>query len=385
MLMVDFIRQSPSSLANYPEDAPTTNKLVTFYRFIRDFIRSRNLDLAKLPISHKLIWLSRICIGVLFCYSGFIKANDFTGFAYKLDEYFEVFAKDFHPFFESFIPYSKPIACFLSVFEIALGVALMVGYRILQTVWTMLGLMVFFTFLTWYSWHYEVVQDCGCFGDALHLEPVESFMKDLILLLMLIPIFLVRRYILPVPTDKIAANLSWFSFIGSMIFSLACYWFLPLIDYRPYKVGVDLAQCTTVEGPDGFPPCKDWDEGSRVNIKDSLNHVEEFKGKVLMIVSYDLTAAPEEEVKRTVDLANALVGSDVKVLGMFGRMWREKMEKEMIPKFKFPYECSLRDEKMVKTIMRSNPGYMLLNNGVVVKKWHYNLAPTADMIKSMVK
>lgn len=358
---------------------------VTLAKLLFDYFKNQHLDLTKLPISHKLVWLTRICIGVLFCYSGFIKANDYTGFAYKLDEYFEVFSKDFHPFFESFIPYSKHLAWFLSVFEIALGVALVVGYRIMLTIWTMLGLMVFFTFLTWYSWHYEAVQDCGCFGDALHLEPVESFMKDLILLLMLLPVFLVRRYILPVPSDSAAAKLSWGTFIVAGLFAYGCYELLPLIDYRPYKVGVDLSQCTTVEGPDGFPPCKDWDEGDRVNVKDSLNRVDEFKGKVLMIVSYDLTTAPPEEVQRTVDLANALAGSDVKVLGMFGRMWREKMEKDMMPQFKFPYECSLRDEKMVKTIMRSNPGYMLLNNGVVVKKWHYNLAPTADMIKSMVK
>ncbi|MBK7965923.1 MAG: DoxX family membrane protein [Bacteroidetes bacterium] len=113
--------------------------------------------------------ISRILVGVLFIISGLIKANDALGFSYKLDEYFVVFHMEF------LSSVSVALAMFICIFEVALGVALLVGYRMVMVSWLMLLMILFFTFLTFYSAYFDVVKDCGCFGDALKLKPWESF------------------------------------------------------------------------------------------------------------------------------------------------------------------------------------------------------------------
>lgn len=125
-----------------------------------------------------LIHLSRILVGALFIFSGLIKLNDPVGFSFKLEEYFGATVMDL-PFLA---PYALMIAVIVVVFEVLLGVFLLIGYMPKFTVWSLLGMIVFFTFLTFYSAYYNKVTDCGCFGDAIKLTPWESFTKDIILL-----------------------------------------------------------------------------------------------------------------------------------------------------------------------------------------------------------
>ncbi|MFN0201897.1 MAG: DoxX family protein [Bacteroidia bacterium] len=403
-----------------------------------DYARKRSLDLNTLPLSDTLVWLVRILVGVLFCFSGFVKANDYIGFAYKLEEYFEVFSTDFHPFFEKFNPFAIYFAWFFSVLEIGMGVALIVGYQIRKTVWLSVAMMVFFAFLTFYSWKYDAVQDCGCFGDALKLEPKQSFFKDLVLLLMLIPLIVTQKYIQPLHKKEIlpivlglvgmtalivsnydiltvtvsfaltfwaafmaykhfvlkraagtsspfaAATIAWTGFIASAIFAYACHELLPFIDYRPYKVGVDIQRCSTEPSNDGFTKCKDFDEIYRLNLGNDSTGFSEYKGNVLVVVSYAPVDAPPVELANSVKLANELMGTDIKVMGLFGAT-REQVEKELVPQHKIPYQISLRDRTMLKTIIRSNPGYMLLKDGVVMKKWHYNMTPSAQDLRDLLK
>src|SRR5437868_12561185 len=134
---------------------------------------------------------SRILVGVLFIISGFIKANDPLGFSYKLDEYFVVF----HMEWLSAI--SLGLAIFICAAEIGLGVATLAGAKMNFTSWSLLLMIVFFTFLTFYSWYFNKVTDCGCFGVALHLTPLQSFVKDLVLLVLILLIFAYRRHIVP--------------------------------------------------------------------------------------------------------------------------------------------------------------------------------------------
>src|ERR1041384_8141121 len=103
--------------------------------------------------------ISRVLVGVLFIISGFIKANDPLGFSYKLDEYFVVF----HMEWLSHI--SLILAILICAAEIGLGVATLMGSRMVFTSWSLLLMIVFFTFLTFYSWYFNKVTDCGCFGD----------------------------------------------------------------------------------------------------------------------------------------------------------------------------------------------------------------------------
>ena len=128
-----------------------------------------------------LYTLSRYLVGLLFIFSGVIKINDPVGTQIKLQEYFEVFSSDFSSIFEIFVPYALILSVFLCTLEVVIGVALLMNYKMKITSKVTLGLILFFTFLTFYSAYFNKVTDCGCFGDAIKLTPWESFYKDVIL------------------------------------------------------------------------------------------------------------------------------------------------------------------------------------------------------------
>ncbi|NNC34033.1 MAG: DoxX family protein, partial [Croceitalea sp.] len=125
-----------------------------------------------------LVAFSRIFVGVLFIISGLIKLNDPVGFSFKLEEYFSQGVLDL----PIFMPYALAIAVIMVIIEVLLGVMLLIGFKPKFTVWSLLGMIVFFTFLTFYSAYFNKVTDCGCFGDAVKLTPWESFTKDIVLL-----------------------------------------------------------------------------------------------------------------------------------------------------------------------------------------------------------
>src|SRR5580698_3634400 len=117
----------------------------------------------------------RVFVGVLFIFSGLVKADDPIGFAYKLDEYWDVF----HTQFMSQV--SLPLAMFMIVLELSLGVALLLGFKMKWTSWLLLLLMIFFTFLTGFAAITGSPKECGCFGDAIKMTDWQSFSKDVVL------------------------------------------------------------------------------------------------------------------------------------------------------------------------------------------------------------
>ena len=118
--------------------------------------------------------IPRLLVAITFLFSGFVKLVDPLGTSYKLTEYFTEDVLDL-PFL---IPYALPIAIFLILFEIVLGVMLLVGYLPKVTTWSLVGIMLLFLFLTWYSAYFDKVTDCGCFGDALKMSPWKTFYKN---------------------------------------------------------------------------------------------------------------------------------------------------------------------------------------------------------------
>ncbi|MDX2246801.1 MAG: DoxX family protein [Bacteroidia bacterium] len=366
---------------------------------------TQSLGWESLPISHVFIWLIRIYIGVLFLYSGFVKANDYIGFAYKLEEYFLVFGSHFPAikgFFSLFVPFAEPLAWFISVFELVLAIAILTGYRMNLTAWLTLLMMVFFTALTAYSHLTGAVTDCGCFGDALKIEPWESFTKDVILMVMLIPLFLVRKTISAIPSGRIAAVLTAVTFLASGVYSWYCHENLPIIDYRAYKIGVDLKICTTQLTAEGYPKCKDWSfadeeqylidtyrllpEDDSVRIKTGkayeITPVNMFSGPTMMIVIQNVNHAPEEAMRASGQLAEALSGAGIYVVGATATGYSD-MEK-FIPAYDIPYPFMFMDETVLKTIIRSHPGYVLMQDGVVVKNWHYNNIPSLEEVQNLL-
>src|SRR5690606_32131957 len=143
-----------------------------------------------------LLAFSRLSTGLLFIFSGLIKANDPTGFGYKLEEYFHVFGIHF------LNDYAVMIAIAICGLEILLGALLLLGFWRRTITWGLLLLILFFTFLTFYSAFFEVVTSCGCFGDAIPLTPWQSFGKDLVLLALILVIFFNREAIRPIISSK---------------------------------------------------------------------------------------------------------------------------------------------------------------------------------------
>lgn len=331
----------------------------------------KTLDLDYLPLSSALIWLCRILLALLFFYSGFVKANDYIGFGYKLEEYFYVFGTDF------MVPFSMALAWFISVFEIALGLAILVGFRMNTTMWLTLLMMVFFTGLTGFSHFTGKVTDCGCFGDALKITPKESFIKDIILTLMVIPVFLTRKYIHPFLGSSFAKWASIAAFVISGAYSWYCHENLPRIDYRAYKAGIDLNICTTVPDADGFPKCKGWE-----NFFPMGGDFELLQGKTLMIVMYNLDKASPAGLEKSAQLARDLAGSGIQIAGATSSL--DDDIKAVKATYNLPYDFAAMDETTLKTIVRSSPGYMLLKDGVVIEKWHHNNTPDVATIKALI-
>src|SRR5690606_5684726 len=188
-----------------------------------------------------LLVFSRIVTGLLFVFSGFIQANDPTGFGYKMEE-------DFHVFGTHFLnEYAVAIAVIICGLEIVLGVLLLLGLWGRTVAWGLLLLILFFTFLTFYSAFFEVVTSCGCFGDAIPLTPWQSFGKDLVLLLLILVIFVNRKQITPLISDGFTQSIITAMVVvislGIGIYTLN---FLPFIDFLPYKKGNNLPKLMTL-------------------------------------------------------------------------------------------------------------------------------------------
>lgn len=157
-----------------------------------------------------IVQLARVFVGVLFIFSGFIKLNDPIGFSYKLEEYFEKGVLNI----EFLIPYALALAVFIVIFELLLGVTLLLGIAKKITNWSLLLMIVFFTFLTFYSAYFNKVTDCGCFGDAIPLTPWQSFYKDVVLLLLILILFYNQKYIQPI----FSRTVNWSIFSMSLFF-----------------------------------------------------------------------------------------------------------------------------------------------------------------------
>ena len=183
-----------------------------------------------------LIAVIRTIVGILFIFSGLVKANDPLGLSYKMQEFFEVW--NFHWFDHVTLAFS----ILMIVFEIVAGVALLLGWRIRLFSWLLLLLIIFFTFLTGYAYLSGKVRECGCFGNCIPLTAGQSFAKDLFLLILILFLFVFRDRIHAVLPARVSIGV----FTAALTFSFLFQWFvlvhLPVVDCLPYKVGTNIPE-----------------------------------------------------------------------------------------------------------------------------------------------
>jgi uncharacterized membrane protein YphA (DoxX/SURF4 family) len=195
----------------------------------------------------------RIIVGVLFIFSGLVKANDPLSLSYKMKEFFELWNSELEKgsffmrgtlinLFQFLHDHSLSLSLFLIFFEIIAGVALLLGWRMKIFSWLLLLLTIFFTFLTGYALYSGKFSNCGCFGDCIPLSPGTSFLKDIVLTLLIIYLFVNRRKITPYLSSK--ANFSILAAATILSFGLQWYVlnYLPFVDCLPFKVGNNISE-----------------------------------------------------------------------------------------------------------------------------------------------
>ncbi len=357
--------------------------------------------------------IARILVGLVFIFSGFVKGIDPLGTAFRMEDYFIVFGMPWA------IPFTLILSIFLCTLEFSLGISLFFNLWIRRTAWILLPMMIFFTVLTFFDARYNIVPDCGCFGDALKLTNLQTFLKNVALMLLVVPIFIFRnkyRGWAPVPGQIIILLIFAGLFGGT---SLYAYRHLPLIDFMSWKTGNKVSQQNflpvkfyltyqnkeTGESKEYLSPNYPWNDsvwmtkwgfksqriedpnvaqGAALRIEnesgdDITGYILDNPGLHFILVSYDLQKANLKafaEIRTFYDKAEADSLSFVCLTNALPAEVK-RFRRDHALAFEFYYA----DDVILKTMVRANPGLILMKNGVVLAKWHYNDFPEYEAVR----
>jgi uncharacterized membrane protein YphA (DoxX/SURF4 family) len=357
-----------------------------------------------------LISVSRIIVGLVFIFSGIVKAIDPLGSAYKFHDYFQAFNIGF------LNQLSLPLAILLCTAEFIAGFSVLTGLRQKAGIWVVMVLMVIFTPLTFILALTNPVSDCGCFGDAIHLTNWQTFGKNIILIALVIVLYRSKKNV-----RNILGTFTEFALITSTIllfilFSLANLRYLPVLDFLPYKTGVKIADKMVV--PEGVPV--DVYQTTFIYEKDgvkkefSLNNypaddttwkfvdqksVLIKKGYQPPIHDFSITSMNGE------DLTQKILSNPRYSILMISKKLSEVGKKHLSDAFELGYYCIGNgidfyiltasetnevknynnglefcsvDETTLKTMLRANPGYILLKDGTIIGKWSWANVPEKE-------
>lgn len=206
-----------------------------------------------------LVNIVRVIVGVLFIFSGLIKANDPLGLSYKMQEFFDVWSRT--PALTSFMhllyDYAFAFSVITITLEIVVGVAILLGYQKKFFTWLLLVLILFFTFLTGYAALSGKIATCGCFGDCIPLTSMQSFLKDVVLIVLSLILLLGRKYI----TSPLSTAFNFLIMVVSTLLVLFFQWWvlrhMPVVDCLPFKKGNDILELRKTPA-DAVPDKKDY-------------------------------------------------------------------------------------------------------------------------------
>ncbi|MDR3251265.1 MAG: DoxX family protein [Tannerella sp.] len=361
--------------------------------------------------------ICRIILGVTFIFSGIVKAVDPVGGALKIEDYFGAFG------LTAFNRLALIVSLNLSAFEFLLGVCILAAvYRRLTTI-CMLAMMSFMTLLTLYLAIFNPVHDCGCFGDAIKLTNWQTFFKNFIVLLPAsVAAFVYHKKMTPLFTREVQWFVLLFAYCFPMAFSYYNYSHLPISDFRQFKIGANIPQLMS------FPEDAPQDEYQYIYEKngekqaftpetapagdDAWKFVEAKlvkQGYVPSIATFDLYDANGDNIAEEL-LANEkgvflLVSPHIekasdKRIDEINNVYDYAVERDM------PFYCATSstqenidawinnngaeypfltaDDVTLKTMIRANPGLVLLKSGTVVAKWHFNDIPPQDEANAVI-
>lgn len=309
-----------------------------------------------------LIQLIRILVGGLFVFSGFVKLVDPIGSQYKFQEYFSESVLNI----EFLIPYALPFAILLIIAEILLGVMILIGYKPTLTVWSLFVLTLIFLFLTWYSAYYNKVTDCGCFGDAIKLTPWETFYKNVLLIGFILVLLLKIKLIQPIFKGSLPKVITFLSLASFLFIVQHVLSHLPLIDFRAYAIGKNLQEGMKYPADGSIAPVHDFVlEDAQADLAPELLQEE----KLLLVIVYNLAKSEVNGFPEIKEMTTKAIKKGYTVYGVSASFSDElTFVKE---KYSLPFEFLFCDETTLKTMIRANPGVMILDKGTVVEKKHW--------------
>ncbi len=382
----------------------------------------------------KLIF--RIVLGIVFTFSGFVKSVDPLGFAYKFTDYFvEAFG------IPSLSSASLTLAIILSALEFLVGISLLINIKPKLSSIGALLFMIVFTPLTFYIAISSPVEDCGCFGDAIKLSNWATFFKNLVLLPMAIIVFMEAKGQSKTYKGKMDWIVAGAFTIVILLFEYYNLAHLPVIDFRPYSIGTYIPDKMVIpanEKPDSFAifyTLKNMETGKLSKIddvayidkeiwKDTLEEIVETSEPVLvkkgysppiynlkaypinldrfgtqsqddaidtilsqenysfLLVSYDIEHANLEAFR---EMENLLSYANIKNIETHFLTSSTSGINRFMVKIDFPAKYYNTDPITLKTIVRSNPGLVLLKKGKIIDKWHYNDIPSIKEFESIIK
>lgn len=362
-----------------------------------------------------IITISRFLVGTLFIFSGLVKANDPLGLAYKMQEFFEVWAQSgwFPGLMNSLSHYALTFSIVMITLEIVAGVAVLIAWQMRFFSWLLLILILFFTFLTGYADLSGKFRSCGCFGDCIPLSPRTSFIKDLVLLALILLIFSQRNKI-----KETTSAYAGFTIVGlSAVVTLWLQWYvikhLPLTDCLPFKKGSNIAENMRIPAgaiPDSSVISFVYEKSGLTVEFTSDNFPDDFDDSLYHFVKrYDklirkgnAEPAIKDFVLTTLsgnDTTSAVLNTPDRYAFLFVKddpgdgLWIKDIQsvyallkQKALPLFVItnnheeiaPYFRSLPDAIFlkcdvvpIKTAARANPTLYLLNEGTIINKWSY--------------
>lgn len=377
-----------------------------------------------------MVLFSRILVGVTFVFSGLMKAIDPLGFSYKIEDYLIKLDLTF------LFPIGLPTAILLETAEFAVGAFLLLGiYRKLTTRLILL-FMVFFTPLTLWVAIANPVADCGCFGDAFIINNWLTFFKNVILSAASIWLLINRVWIKPFVRYKMRLPMATIILLVGLLFSLHNTYRLPVIDFRPYKVGANIPQQMYVDpeksdlyetifiySKDGVPQefteeNYPWNDSTWTFVEMKTNLVR--KGEKPAIEDFAVEALYYDELTDSWSVGGNITDillsnpsySFLMVVFSLEDMNMRHLERfrnaaayaveigipfylltasdpgvvgEWESQHKTGFQFAHVDERVLKTMIRSNPGLMLLKEGTVMGKWDDSSVPTTEKIALIIK
>lgn len=373
----------------------------------------------KSKIKNHILLIARIIFGLVFLFSGFVKAVDPLGTAYKISDYLEAFSLtplDFLAF---------PSALILIATEFTIGFNILFNVHLKATTLIASIFMLIMTPVTLYLALANPISDCGCFGDAIVMTNWQTFYKNVVLCIILIIIAILKDNTRPWLSNWGAWIVTLLPILISFGISIYCYNLLPILDFRPYKKGNNIIEGMSI--PEDAPldkyettffyekngvekaftldnyPAEDstWTfvrQESKLIEQGYVPPIHDFSivtedgditdiiledaGYTLLIISHKVEKASTRNIKCIKStIANAKkAGANV--------IWLTSSYTDEIDNFRTKYGINdtfgATDDITLKTIVRSNPGLVLIKDANIIEKWHHNSLPTIDELNQLI-